>query len=239
MNNIHVTSVSQHCLSLNNAGIDLLGKGAVDEALSSLVNALVAAKELLRFFGQEDATSCDILQTPGKIRPSFTVDLEKALSNDSDPIALQCNMYRSAFLLCDSWFVSLNYSRMLTICIAIVFNLGLTHHFRAIKSRDMSKRDERLHQALHLYELAHTMQREGDTHLSLEFFGAIACNLGNIHRWRGDESRSKKCFQHLHMLVIFSQQCEEDCEKMSLDATDTFMSCVCYLMMRAPTAPAA
>jgi tetratricopeptide (TPR) repeat protein len=251
--------VSASCLEFNNEGIEQLRKGNFDIALGNLVNSLTAAKSMLRLLGtgptdndgsgsfmKEGETTSTIKQ-----RPNVSIDTSSILGfednmclfEDHDVTTTQSQeVYRNVFLLSPSWFADLDYKKMLTVSVAIVFNLALTHHLRAIasvKNLTAEEQESRFLQALDLYELAHSMQSNGETMLCMEFSCAVACNLGNIHREVGDVDRSKRCFQHLHTLMIYTQQNMDETEKLSPIATDTFTRCIFTLLLQNNVAPAA
>jgi hypothetical protein len=255
-------SASASCLAFNNEGIEHLRQGNFDTALGKLVNSLTAAKGMLRLLGgtsQNNSGSNSRITSSyedfeQKQRPTASIDTTSILGFDSILHIYECHsmeddhdgqhhhhryLYRNAFLLSSSWFEHLDYKKMLTVSVAIVFNLALTHHLRALACTDLTEQESRLFQALDLYELAHSMQRDGETMLSMEFSCAIACNLGNIHRMVGDAHRSKRCFEHLHTLMIYAQQNMDETDKFSPTATDTFTRCIFTLLLQNSIAPAA
>jgi tetratricopeptide (TPR) repeat protein len=236
---------SLSCMTFNNAGIELLRLGQIEESMTSFVKALAAAKDTLRRFSQKDIENCTEYRTVLKFRPNVTVDTEAMLAGTGRRIhdvvghCQQQVVYHNAFSLNETWFESLDYLKMLTISVAVVFNLALAHHIRAVACRDMHLKEDRLRQALCLYELAYSMQNEGDALLSVEFLFAISCNLGNIHKLLGDEVMTRRCFQQLQMLVVIAQRSDLEDEKLSQEATEAFTQCVCTLLLHAPAAPAA
>jgi hypothetical protein len=240
--------MSRCCLDLNNAGVDLLRCGDVNASMRTLVKALGAAKGMLKLLGESaNSATYTLRRKSTKQRPTVIIDTTKFLAGGQSRVTQdannkegdQQNIYLRAFFLTESWFVSMDYKEMLTVSVAVVFNLALAHHVRALACSHLCEHDERLLQALDLYELAHSMQQEGETLFSMELSCAIACNLGNIHRMRGDEERTKQCFQHLHMLLVFVQQTCDKSEKLSAAATDAFSRCICTLLNQSTTAPAA
>lgn len=239
MSSFERSSMTNRCLESNNKGIELLKGGEIEQAMAAFVDALAAARDSLRLLGMDEVMDAMELASAIKYRPNFRIDREKIILGDGESPHPHSDLYSHAFLFSKDWFESLNYSKMLTISVAAVFNLALTHHFRGLASHSIQQRKARYQQAIHLYELAHSMQKEGTTLFSLEFSCAIACNLGNIHRLLGDETRSNRCFQHLHMLVMYAQNAENGAEKLSPEAADAFTTCVCTLLMAPSTAPAA
>jgi hypothetical protein len=100
------------------------------------------------------------------------------------------------------------------ISIAIMFNLALCHHMRAVyhlsgvtsEPRQHLQQDSTirlvLNQAISLYELAYEVQVQMNAELSVECTMAMANNLGLIHQELGDTTKASMCFTHLLSTLV-------------------------------------
>lgn len=97
------------------------------------------------------------------------------------------------------------YEVLVNMAISIMFNFALSHHLAATTPGLVEDPSKMMDQAVALYELTHTLQLQEGIELSIEHTMATICNLGHIHRIRGNTDKATKCFQHLLAVIVFLQ----------------------------------
>lgn len=135
--------------------------------------------------------------------------------------------------------------------VALMFNLALCHHLRAIqvdKSPKTSVEEESakliFQQAVCLYELSYEVQMQEDVELSVESTMAIVNNLGHIHQRLGNPEKASKCFMHLLSTFLFIQSSSVGCEvdddvELSESSREGFLRSVSSIILSQKVAPAA
>eukprot|EP00339_Tiarina_fusa_P006481 CAMPEP_0117034960 /NCGR_PEP_ID=MMETSP0472-20121206/24860_1 /TAXON_ID=693140 ORGANISM="Tiarina fusus, Strain LIS" /NCGR_SAMPLE_ID=MMETSP0472 /ASSEMBLY_ACC=CAM_ASM_000603 /LENGTH=259 /DNA_ID=CAMNT_0004744291 /DNA_START=63 /DNA_END=842 /DNA_ORIENTATION=- len=128
------------------------------------------------------------------------------------------------------------------VSVAIMFNLALSHHLRALHQYDeestLQTRHFVLQQAIALYEVAYTiLMQEGVDVLSVESTLAIINNLGQIHQAMRNQEKASRCFRHLLSTIVFVQSYGGGQEE--VESTEVFVQSVSHLILRELVAPAA
>jgi tetratricopeptide (TPR) repeat protein len=120
------------------------------------------------------------------------------------------------FLIRSRVVATLLYNDVVEMSISVMFNFALAHHLHSA-SGQCENPEKVMDQAVALYELTHSLQLQEGIELSLEYTMGTICNLGHIHRLRGDTEKSTKCFQHLLSIFCFLQ-CQNSLEVQHSDS---------------------
>lgn len=147
----------------------------------------------------------------------------------------------------------LNEELLAELSVAVLFNLALCYQLQAFSTYEQMSGpiDETLHsnliRSVSLYELAYGIQMQEDIELSVESTMAIINNLGQLHRFLGNEEKATKCFAHLLSTLLFVQSADYNVDDYSpgrstagsTAATEGFVQSVSYLILKKQVAAAA
>jgi hypothetical protein len=238
------------CRLLNDFGVEHLRNGHFPEAITDFTEALRLAKGLLSHFDSPQGRAMDVDQLEDDQRGPAHASTESAVvrpfpqqehEDDEDDCIDKLSseweahrfVYKTPLQLSESATIA-DYTSSVEISIALMFNLALSHHLHALRYDDARNQEYVLHQAMQLYELAHTVQMQEDIELSVECTMAITNNLGQIHHLLGDQEMSSQCFRHLLSTILFLQSYGE-----STYQTEGFVQSVSHLILKRYVAAAA
>jgi hypothetical protein len=276
------------CLTSNNQGVEFMKRGQFDVSSSILIRSLSAAKSIL--CNHHSRPPCDDGSSNNSNSNTMKTTIEgtaaATLSTTILPIHTTCldldkaatgvdlrGVYREVYVFPQiptmeqllAGGVGCTEDCLDTMCMAIVFNLALSHHLRAVCTNTIPSSYPKLQQqqtqqhinnSMALYELVYTMQQQRNTWtggfrgLREEMYMGILCNLGHIHTCLGHHDKASQFFQHLIAIMVFLQsssshdiggQSDQLITSIKASARETFSWCICSKVLQngSNTAPAA
>jgi tetratricopeptide (TPR) repeat protein len=206
----------------NNKGLYLLENGLYSQAVIAFSQGVVIVKQVLAEEEEEDASFDSAMaqacsESPPMPECFFHQQQNSQLTSDythdtllyEEPFLFKAPIYiqstpdtiASGFAATTKYFIKLSF--------ILLYNLALAHHLRA--ATEPKSKTKRLQKAMKLYEIAFTMQLQ-DLDLSVLQVMAISNNLGHIHTILRNETKSRRCFEHLLQSILLCQHPQEEDE---------------------------
>lgn len=247
----------QHCVWLNNQGVDHLSNMRFGAAVTAFTRALRLAKRVLlsehpqsksqtrknvSSLGGDEGEArreCTFFSVQGPAHEEV-LDSSHHHQTSVDSHNFSCDdqifpfVYSTPLRISESVAIE-DYESSVKLSVAIMFNLALSHHLNGVKNCHARDPDTLSH-AVALYELAYQLQMQEDIEVSVETTMAIINNLGHVHRMLDDQEKASQCFNHLLSTMLFVQSlgdADVTCK------TEGFFHNVTHLILKKSGAPAA
>jgi hypothetical protein len=194
-------------VKLNNMGVNFLKQRQFDEAVGAFTESLKLMKMLLR---KSDTASTTADDDSGSLKFLFTGPGTDDNFPQTQTDDISCSPFEPQHC-----FIYLNPQAAdcvgrrsrLRLTAAVIFNLGLAQHFRALAQDNRRAKVDCLKQVIDLYELSYRIQAEEKVELSSLYTMALLNNLGQSYITMGEEQRSRDCFATLlNHLVVYRER---------------------------------
>jgi hypothetical protein len=233
--------LASHAVALNLAGVLAMDASDHGTAIESFSRALGALKRVITVQPdsahgtQPPSSCCPMTHVPESLLEncfSFSEAATATRRKEKGGFVFRCPIAVAIasprVVRCHRFHVMLSF--------ALLYNLGLAHHLRALEEEEPS--GTRLQRALSLYELAFSVHVNEDVNLSVLQTMVIANNLGQVYASLGASDKALQCCSHLLSLILYaSGMCERD----RPESLDDFVGNVMHLLLKdsGSNAPAA
>jgi hypothetical protein len=223
-----------HPAQMNNDAVYLIENGKYDEAVVTLGASLKKVKLIM----SGDTRILNLQQyEDGDLSCDFSPMGTSFLRTYGKPGAEVSSIFQECVVVRRFLPSSQLDKKCELVSYAILYNLALVHHLKAVKESSSGRAQTLLlTRAMSLYEHAHHILINQDVDVSLMHTMAIASNLGHVHHMLGDEQKARLCFQHLLSTIIYIVDCGD---AVRIDAFDGFFTNVMPLLSAASSAAAA
>jgi tetratricopeptide (TPR) repeat protein len=204
---------------LNDEAALLIQQGNCEQAITHLIKALRLYEEVADSY---EACTCHHCRLESCIARSKRTPMQEdslcGLCHDElEDIHGMPNLggyIYSQPIFCAPTFSHEGHHPGVTLMMIIIFNLALAHHLVSIlpsqhsrffpfssSKSDLQARQKCLSKALQLYELFYQLQMERQI-FSTQAMLAVANNVGEIHRFVGNQDKYELCLQHLMSCIM-------------------------------------
>ena len=197
-------------LFLNNNGVQCIRNGQLDDAITTLANALQDIKHNAAVeMEQGNQQQCNGECISEWFTQLFMLAKERHATSTTYT-SMSGHVHQSPIELPMDDEIAMVTSVQ---SVAVLFNLAMAFHLLGMQQLQQQQGQQAnaattIQNAIHVYELCYEMMGSEEMNVGLYFLMCLANNLGHCHALLGDEEKAQKCFEHLLSMQMYLMDAE-------------------------------